>query len=146
MKQRVDKLQKPVETIGMKEFVLEAFKRIWEKQISGLAVVNDEGKLVANISASDLLRTRVLPIGELIHDLYQPIKALLKIREDLKERVMMGGEPESKPVGVTSHDTLETCIQKCLENRIHRVFIQDDKERPIGLIALSDIIAQFVVM
>jgi len=145
MHQRVQNLQKSVESINMKEFVIEAFKRIWEKQISGLAVVNDEGILVGNISASDLLRTHTSPSGEIIHDLYQPIKKFLNIRKDIKDRVMMMDLPECKPIAVSSTDTLETSLIKCLDSHIHRVFIQDNKGKPVGVISLSDIIRQFVV-
>jgi len=145
MHQRVQNLQKSVESINMKEFVIEAFKRIWEKQISGLAVVNDEGILVGNISASDLLRTHTSPSGEIIHDLYQPIKKFLNIRKDMKDRVMMMDLPECKPIAVSSMDTLETSLIKCLDSHIHRVFIQDNKGKPVGVISLSDIIRQFVV-
>jgi len=143
--QRVHNLQKPVESINMKEFVIEGFKRIWEKQVSGIAVINDDGKLVSNLSASDLLRIHTSPSGEIIHELYQPIKNFLKIREDIKDRVMMMDIPECKPIAVTASDTLETSIVKCMESRVHRVFIQDDKEKPVGVISLSDIIQQFVV-
>jgi len=145
MKEKVHKLEKNVETINMKEFVIEAFKRIWDKEVTGLAVVNNDGKLVANISASDLLKTRVFPVGEMIHDLYQPIKNFLNIREDIKDRVMLADKPEYKPISVSAHDNLESSMLKCLENKVHRVFIQDDKGKPIGVISLSDMIRQFLV-
>jgi len=141
--QKVINLQKPVETINMKVFVIEAFKQIWEKEISGLAVLNDEGKLMANISASDLFKTHVKPIGEMIHDLYQPIKSFLNIRTDVKDKIMMADLPECVPIAVTATDTLGSVIQKCLENKVHRVFIQDDKSKPVGVISLGDIIKQF---
>jgi CBS domain-containing protein len=141
---KVQNLQKPVESINMKEFVIEAFKRIWDKQVTGLAVVNDDGTLVANISASDLFRVHAKPIGELIHDLYQPLKTFLNIRADIKDQIMMAELPACEPISVTAVDTLGTTIQKCLEHKVHRVFIQDDKFKPVGVISLGDIIQQFV--
>jgi CBS domain-containing protein len=144
MHQRVDNLQKPVECINQKEFVMEAFKRIWDKEVSGLAVVNDDGVLTGNISASDLLKTHVEPIGEMIHDLYRPVKDFLGIRESLKDKIMMAEIPECKPIAVSPNDTLQSSIEKCLQNKIHRVFIEDDKMKPVGVISLGDIIHQFV--
>jgi len=145
MQQKVQNLQKPVESIHMKEFVITAFRNIWEKQVSGLAVVDNNGTLVGNISATDILKIRVLPIGEMIHDLYQPIKSFMNIREDIKDRIMMAELPESRPISVTTFDTLATSIQKCLEAHVHRVFIEDDKKKPVGVISLTDIIRQFIV-
>jgi len=145
MQQRVQNLQKPVESINMKEFVISAFKKMWEKEVSGLAIVDNNGTLVGNISASDIIKLRVLPIGEMIHDLYQPIKSLLNIRQDIEDRIMMAELPEYKPISVTASDTLATSIQKCLEGRVHRVFIEDDKKKPVGVISLTDIICQFIV-
>lgn len=43
-----------VHSINMKESVLDAFKAIWDTEVTGLAVLNDNGQLVGNISASDL--------------------------------------------------------------------------------------------
>ena len=45
---------KNVYTINMNDSVYSAFYRIWEREVSGLAVVDDHGRLVANISASDI--------------------------------------------------------------------------------------------
>jgi CBS-domain-containing membrane protein len=45
---------KNVYTINMNDSVYTAFYRIWEREVSGLAVVDDHGRLVANISASDI--------------------------------------------------------------------------------------------
>jgi CBS domain-containing protein len=144
MHKRVDILQKPVESIHMKAFVIEGFRTIWEHGVSGLAVINDEGVLVGNLSATDLLKTHVKPTGEMIHDLYQPIKQMLNIREDLKDRIMMADLPECRAIAVTADDTLETSMKKCIDNGIHRVFIQDDKRKPVGVISLGDVIHQFV--
>jgi len=141
---RVDRLQKPVEVINMNEFVIKAFLQIWEKQVSGLAVVNDNGELVGNISNTDLLRTHEKPIGEMIHDLYQPIKQFLNIHTTMQEKVMLADKPEMKPVAVTAQDTIETTASKFLEHKVHRAFIQDDKMKPVGVVTLGDIIQQFV--
>jgi len=145
MQEKLNKFQKPVESINMKKFVIEAFTKIWEKEVTGLAVVDDDGKLVGNISATDLLHTRVSPIGELIHDLYEPIKTFMNIRSDMNDRVMMADLPETKPVAVMPADTLAMSIRKCLDCKVHRVFIQDNTRTPVGVISLTDIIQQFAV-
>jgi CBS domain-containing protein len=54
VEQWLPKERGPVVTINMKHFMIDAFKLIWDNEVSGVGVVDDNGKLVANISASDL--------------------------------------------------------------------------------------------
>jgi CBS domain-containing protein len=134
---------KPVETINMNEFVIEAFKKIWEKEVSGIAVVDNDGKLVGNISASDLNRTHVKPIGGVIHDLYQPIKQFNNIRVTMQERVMMAEMPKYEPITVNPDDTLDTVMKTTIDKRVHRVYWTDTAGKPVGVISLSDLIQSF---
>jgi len=129
--------------IKMNQFVIEAFKTIFDKQVSGVAVTNDEGELVGNISASDVKHLRVQPIGELIHDLYQPIKHFMNIRSSMKERVMMANLPKSDPIFVTKTNTMEEVLQQIVSNGVHRVFVVDDNKKPMDVISLRDILVQF---
>jgi len=139
----VDIARSPVASVNMNQFVIDAFKQIWEQQISGVAVVDDEGTLVGNISATDLVRTRVKPVGPIIHDLYQPIKHFNNIRTTMSEKVYMGDLPRYPPITVKSDDRLETIMETVVNNKVHRVYITDDALAPVGVISLSDIIRTF---
>jgi CBS domain-containing protein len=136
--------QGPVQTISMKEFMIEACRKIWESQVTGIAVVDDDGKLVANVSASDLKKVHVLPIGELIKDLYQPIKQFLHIRADIRDKVMMAKLPRADPIFVSKDDTMEKVLESVYEKRIHRVFLVDDQKKPTSVISLGDLIARLL--
>ncbi len=117
-------------------------------------MVDNNGKLVANLSASDLKvsehellliidkKVHLVPIGELIKDLYQPIKNFLHIRSNVKDKVVMANFPNPEPKIVTSEDTMGRVLSIVVENKIHRVFIVDDQQRPTGVISLRDIIAR----
>jgi len=98
---------------------------------------------VGNISASDVKHLRVQPIGELIHDLYQPIKHFMNIRSSMKERVMMANLPKSDPIFVTKTNTLEEVLRQIVSNGVHRVFVVDDNKKPMDVISLRDILVQF---
>jgi len=134
----------PVQVIHMQEFLIEAFRRIWENQISGIGVVDDEGRLVANISASDLKKLHVFPVGELIGQLYQPIKKFLNIRADIKDKVMMANIPKAEPIVVSKNDTMSTILELTSTKHIHRVFLVDEKQKPVAVISLCDILARLL--
>jgi len=124
-------------TISENAQVYDAFQTIWEQEVTGLAVVNDDGKLVANISASDIKRCRFYPIiGQMVKDLYQPIKAFLKIPapgEEIRKK-------HHVPFYVHQHDTMAHVIETVIAQHIHRVFVVDAKHHPIAVISLVDII------
>jgi CBS domain-containing protein len=131
----------PVESIDMNKFVIDAFRKIWDQQVTGIAVVDEQGKLVGNISASDLTRTHYKPIGPIIHDLYQPIKYFNYIRTSSKDKILMAEMPRYPPITVQPNDTLEAVMKTIVENKIHRVYLVDDNSKPVGVISLGDIIA-----
>jgi len=134
----------PVVTINMKHFMIDAFKLIWENEVSGVGVVDDNGKLVANISASDLKKLHISPIGPLIHDLYQPIKEFLHIRGSVEDRVKLANFPNPAPLVVQPNDTMTKVLDDIVKNKVHRVFLVDDQGRASGVISLCDIIARFL--
>jgi len=134
---------RPVESINMNQFVIDAFKQIWDKQVTGIAVVDDTGKLVGNISATDLVRTHVKPIGPILHDLYQPLKNFNNIRATTNDKVLMGDLPSYPPITVHPSDTLETVMKTVVDNKVHRVYLVDDSFKPVGVITLGDIIKMF---
>jgi len=140
------KINTSVVSVNMSSFMIEAFRLIWEKSVTGIAVVDDTGKLVATVSASDLKKLRIAPIGELIKDLYQPIKNFLHIRSNVKDKVEMAEFPcpqENLKVA-KGDDTMETIFSIMVENSIHRVFIVDDTWHPTGVVSLRDIIARIL--
>jgi len=126
-------------TIHMDRFVIEAFQTIWDEMVSGLAVVNDEGKLVSNISASDLRNTKMKP-GQIIHELYQPLKQFLHIRSSTKEQIMMGDLPKHDPVFVTREATMLDVMELVVTNKVHRVYVVDNNNKLVNLFKFQRVI------
>ena len=109
----------------------------------GLAVVDDVGRLVANISASDIKKTRFYPIvGQMIQDLYQPIKTFLRIPAHGTIKLK---KKDHIPFFVTKHDTMTNVMEDLIFRKIHRIFVVDHNQRPIACISLSDLLKQFVL-
>jgi len=129
--------QQRLYTISTHEHVYDAFRKIWELQVSGLAVVNEHGVLVANISASDIKRTRYYPIiGQMVKDLYKPIKEFLRI----PEAGQLISKKDHIPFFVMKGETMEKAMDTLVENNIHRVFVVDAHRKPIAVISLCDIL------
>jgi len=162
-KVHVDNFVSPsrVVSINMNEFVIKAFLLIWNRGVSGVAVVDDTGHLMGNISASDVKRMQAVPIGNIIKDLYSPLKLFLHLSEHLKghELAKLSQDelethygPVSIPLGSTMEDALHKvfAVDGDKEDKdkkhiycYHRVYIVDNQRRPIGVLALRDLIDHF---
>jgi CBS domain-containing protein len=144
MSRRLDELwkfgEKRVESIHWDKFVIDALVKLEESGVSGIAVTDDEGKIVGNISASDLKRMQVDNPMQLCYDIFQPIKLFLNISQDPHAKSL----PKFEPITVNPSDTLGQITDLAYSKGIHRVYVTDSEKRPIGEISLCDIIARFV--
>lgn len=128
-----------VHVINENEKAIDAFKLMTSHHVSGMAVINDQGKLVGNISLRDL--KAIASDGRFFWRLYQTVKNFLqKIKREFQEK---DGRPKSVVVA-TSSDTLEDVIKKIVQNGIHRVFIVDENHKPTGVISLKDILLEII--
>jgi len=156
---------RPVFTVSQKELMIDAFQKICQSRASGVAVVDDQGALVGNVSASDIkhagLEKYTSEIHTLVYDLSQEIGPFLRIsggRDDPvcpsigKEFGRSKTAPAFTPIAVTMDDTLDRILQLLGSTfnssslgkiHIHRVYVVDDKQKPLRALSLSDVIAQF---
>jgi len=127
--------RKPVATVKSTDTALEVFRVLSMTGRSGLAIVDEDGALVANISASDMKLFIANPSFSLLQT---PIIEYLNIirRQKLKETVPV--------VIVKQHHTLAKVIRKLVATGMHRVFVVDDEHKPIGVVSLTDIMQHVV--
>jgi len=119
---------------------IDAFKMMMDKDVSGLAVVDAEGKLTGNISMNDL--KAVNTDGRMFWRLYQTVKNfLLKIRKENNEK---DGERPHRMVVVKERETIEAVIRKLADNKVHRIYIVDERHKPIGVISLKDVLLEII--
>jgi len=97
-----------------------AFEDIIANSISGLAVVDKEGKLIGNLSATDFKGFTEENFDQL----------QTKVGEFIKYQV---------PVTCTRNSTLKHVIGSFVKEAVHRVYIIDDKKQPIGIVAITDV-------
>jgi CBS domain-containing protein len=109
-----------------------AFELMDKKQIFGVAVVDDQGVLVGNISASDIKLFLQSPnFSILYHPLLEFLTAIR--RKELRTRV---------PVAVVPADaTLANVVSKLAATKMHRLFVCDAGKHPTLVITLTNVLA-----
>jgi len=105
---------------------------MFDHQVSGLPVVDEENKVIASISASDL---KASTEKTLIFDVHTPLREYLSNCNRLFKK-----DPNSKPITCTIKSTLCEVIAKLVKNHIHRIFVVDDNNTLIGVLSLCDVI------
>lgn len=119
---------------------MDAFRMMVEHEVSGVAVIDNDGKLTGTVSVRDLKAVSV--DTRMFWRLYQTMKNfLLKVRRESNET---GGDRPRSVVTVKSTDTLESVVRKLAENDIHRIFIVDDNKKPIGVISFKDVLYEII--
>jgi len=123
---------KPVLKVNINNMAIEAFKLMAEKKVSAVAIVDDENKLISNLSARDI-RT-IATDHRVISGLFTPIRNFLQAV--YAERIL-----ETSPcINCTVKDTLGNVILKLSVSKVHRVYVVDHASAVIGVISLSDVL------
>jgi len=114
--------------IGARAF--EAFQLMSKNRITGVAVLNHDGTLFSNLSMKDIKEVK-------------PEELLVWMNKSALELIqMIRCKQIDVAVPVFSchlHNTLEQVIAKLNVLRVHRLFITDDQNKPIGVLTLGDI-------
>jgi len=117
---------KRLHTINENALVKEAFTRMRDEQLLGLAVVDSNGKLVGNISASDI---KVIGLdATLITKLNNSISNIIGLTQN-----------KLKPVTVNPNLTIQDVFKKFSDEKIHRMYVEEKRELA-GCITMTDIL------
>jgi CBS domain-containing protein len=125
------------------DIALKAFSVMSEFKVSGIAVLNDDGVLVDQISVRDL--KAMAPDGRLFWRLYKPVSDYLQNVKNSRTDAHAAERPHDI-ITVTPNDTLETVMGLLVHNRIHRVYIVESpgNKKPIGVISLRDVMLEAI--
>jgi len=118
-----------ITSISDTQTALEGFRLMTVCDTSSVAILNRQGKLVGNMSASDLkgIHPETVPKLEL---------TVVHFLQDL--------HPSSlQPVIVKDADSLRSVLQKMINNHIHRVWLVDSEQRPQACISMTDVLTKF---
>jgi CBS domain-containing protein len=134
---------KQVAAIDAGSMTVDAFLLMKEQKISAVAVVDNEGKLVGNMSAGDI-KTVGFDV-RFFSLLSQPVKTYLQLVHFGWTQEGEQKEPK-RPfvVKCSPSDSLAYIMKLIVLYRVHRVYITDEQDRPIGVVALADILQHIV--
>uniref|UniRef100_A0A7S2ESY2 CBS domain-containing protein n=1 Tax=Ditylum brightwellii TaxID=49249 RepID=A0A7S2ESY2_9STRA len=111
----------------------DAFSLLDSKRLSGIAVVDEDGMLVGNTSARDI-KYAAIDGGRTAME--QDILSYLSV-----VRQSSPGRRERSPICSVRYDsTVRRLINLLAKTAYHRVFVVDDKKRPVGVISVADVI------
>jgi len=120
---------------------VDAFRLMCKHNISGLPVVSADGKLVGNISESDL--RAIQSNAQFLRLLYLPVTEYLDMMR--KHRATEPRCPKQRAlVKCDQIDTYREVVNKVVESKVHRCFIVDSNDKLLGVISLHDILAALV--
>jgi len=121
-------LWKPCLMVRHDTYLVDALDILVDNRISGIAVVDVENKLVANFSAGDL-------------------KGITRGAFDLFDKPLIdflrgGTMTKSKmpPISLKHNNPFGDCLKTISDNKIHRVFITDNNEKPFGIVSCTDVV------
>jgi len=121
--------------------LIQAFKVLNEKKLSGVGVVDNGGNLVGNLSASDIKRTFGYD-ADFLRRLFSPINLILNSLSPTQTA-------KCNVITVNEDDTFETLIQTLVTHHIHRVYVINNHQveqqpnvglKHISIITLTDIL------
>jgi len=117
-------------TMSVNAKAIHAYYLMYFHKVLGVGIVLPNGVLIGNLSASDIRSLSQQNFSSL----------LLPVSEYLR---MVQGVNMKPPASVSLNTTLETVIQKLFFYRLHRLWIVNDKQEPVGVISLTDVIKFF---
>lgn len=111
-------------------------------RISGLPVVDDEGRCIGVLSTTDFLH--LFEPGSLTpppeeHGIFCDWQ--LSQVEQLPADQEVGTYMTRDPVTVTVDTSIDEISRKMLEKHIHRIVVVDEHTRPIGIVSSTDVLA-----
>lgn len=132
--------KKPVVTVTAKSNTATAFQTMFKENIGCVAVVDECGALVGNLSSSDL---RGMSTNEFAL-LDTPVGVFLKIGNPKwrkqSEVVLNAALIKARTLTIKKTANLQWLLSLVAESRAHSCYIVDQNLRPIGIITLTDIL------
>ena len=123
----------------------EAFHVLASHGISGAPVVDAAGVVVANVSVSDMRRlAHTTNHADTDAALAKPVLEFLRGGPAGAGRAADPVVTSTEPVVVHAGDSVGMVVQLLAESRLHHVYVVDGARRPVGVLALADVLRALV--
>lgn len=118
-------------SVKLSDKVFDSLKGCIGQGFMGCAVLDGEGRVVANLSVSDLRGTSHLSFHQSMKETVE------KFLTDMKKFV-------KTPICCKEKDSFESVVHLMFQNHIHRVYVVDSNNKPIGVISTKDVMKQLL--
>lgn len=131
-----DAFSEEILSVAADSLVIDALKVMSDKAVSCVAVVDAGGFIIGNISMTDikyiLNSFQLSNLWTTCAHLVTVVLASISLENDGRDRI---------PVFfVRPSSSLLIVMQKIIIGKIHRIWVEDDLGKPIGVVALCDIL------
>lgn len=113
----------------------DAFKKFLTQKCDVIAVM-EKKRVVSSVSESDIVGVGPEATSFLLTDQYLTVK-------DFMDAVHKENGRDTKPVMCKKEDTLKDLLAIVVENKTNHIFLVDDKQKPLKIIMLRDLICKF---
>jgi len=115
--------------------IAEALRILVRNCISGLPVINDEGRVVGIITELDIITSEFTKDRGLFEDLERSF-----LKRQAKKKVKVKEVMTSPPVTITPEEDIRVAARLLSEKGIKRLPVVDEKGRLVGIISRADIV------
>ncbi len=126
-----DIMSQPVQTISRTSSLLDAAKFLLSHKFSGAPVVDESGKVVGIITYRDMTRFLLEPALR-----STAVPSAVANPQNLKVTDMM----TPHPLSVRPGDLIEECRNFMRRHKTHRVLVQDEAGKLVGIVTSVDMI------
>eukprot|EP01126_Amoeba_proteus_P012416 TRINITY_DN1510_c0_g1_i5.p1 TRINITY_DN1510_c0_g1~~TRINITY_DN1510_c0_g1_i5.p1 ORF type:complete len:342 (+),score=40.21 TRINITY_DN1510_c0_g1_i5:62-1087(+) len=131
-------VEESVDTIGIRQVLcvptkistIDAFREILKNKVTALGIVDESGVLVGNLSVRDIRQVLCAHPGMELNS------SLADFITHIRAEYLT---TPKKIITCSPKDTLRKTIITLDENHIHRLYIVDDQDKPVGVVSLTDI-------
>lgn len=130
--------RKTVHCVKENATAIEAFKQMSEYKITGVPIVDVEGEIITNVSSKEL--RHVLTDPHFFDKLQLPAE---KFVSELKSKTFLHKTETMYPkICCKFSSKFGEVLHKLAATKIHRIYVVDESEHPIGVISLDDIVSK----
>ncbi len=139
---RVDEvMSREVITVAQGTPLSEAAGLMTTHRVSGLPVVDVEGRLAGILTESDFLSALDVEAGPSVQDLFETI--IRKRRSRKKMGTIVDDIMTPAPITISKDSTLQRAVQLMDKNRVKRLVVADADKRIEGVVSRADLIKLF---
>jgi len=122
----------PVLSVKQTESVINTFRKMEKKQRSGIALVDENGRLVGTTTGKDLGLFLKNPSLEALHtNIFDYLKIIRQEQIDIR----------TPCISIYAHDKLSKAVGLLAATRVHRIYVIDNEVnfQPVKVVSITDI-------